>query len=235
MIDCNHVCLRYDAHYVVNDVSFKVKPGDYLCIVGENGSGKTTLMKGILGLIKPASGEIKFDGIKPTDVGYIPQHTVVKKDFPASVYETVLSGCLNKHGLLPFYSRADRECAVAALKKLDILQLKKKSYRELSGGQQQRVLLARALCSTGKLLMLDEPANGLDPISAAQMYELLKKLNDEGITIIMISHDVGSALSYATKILHMSNQALFFGTSEEYTSTDVAAKMLKAKERDRNV
>jgi zinc transport system ATP-binding protein len=204
-----------------------VEPGDYLCIVGENGSGKTTLMKGLLGLHKPAGGHIAFDGIKQSEIGYLPQQTPVQKDFPASVQEVVLSGCLNRHGLLPFYSRADKKQTGDNLTRLGISDLKKKSYRDLSGGQQQRVLLARALCATGKLLLLDEPVAGLDPLMACELYALIDRLNKElGITIIMVSHDMKSAVQYANKILHMGTSVVFFGPTEEYKKTDVCQRML---------
>jgi zinc transport system ATP-binding protein len=221
------VSLKYDSAYAVKNVTFDLEQGDYLCIVGENGSGKSTLMKGILGLLKPADGQILFEGLKQTEIGYLPQQTVVQKDFPASVFEVVLSGCLNKYGLLAFYSKKDIECANKNIDLLGIESFKKKSYRDLSGGQQQRVLLARALCATEKLLMLDEPVTGLDPMVSTEMYIILQKLNkDLGITIIMISHDIKSAVKYGNKILHLQASPLFCGLTGQYIKTDVGQRMI---------
>lgn len=227
VISCNDVSVKYGLGYAVQNVTFDLEQGDYLCIVGENGSGKTTLMKSILGLLKPFSGQILFQGIKQTEIGYLPQQTVVQKDFPANVFEVVLSGCLNKHGVIARFTKKDRETANKNIQLLGIEALKKKSYRDLSGGQQQRVLLARALCATERLLMLDEPVNGLDPMMTADMYALLQRINKEmGITIIMISHDIKSAVRFGNKILHMQTSPVFYGFTEEYTKTEVGHRML---------
>ena len=227
IVSCKDVSMKYDSVFAVQNVGFDLEEGDYLCIVGENGSGKSTLMKGILGLSKPADGQILFEGVKQTEIGYLPQQTVVQKDFPASVFEVVLSGCLNKHGFLALYSRKDKDRANKNIHLLGIEDLKKKAYRDLSGGQQQRVLLARALCATEKLIMLDEPVTGLDPVVAAEMYGLLQELNRErGITIIMISHDIKSAVKYGNKILHLQRTSLFYGLTEQYIKTDVGNRML---------
>lgn len=228
LLDCQNVTMSYDAHIVVNNISFDLDRGDYLCIVGENGSGKSTLVKGILGLLKPMKGNIVFNGIKQTQIGYLPQQTIVQKDFPANVFEVVLSGCLNRRGLLPFYSKEEKKRADNNINKLGISELKKKSYRNLSGGQQQRVLLARALCSTEKLLLLDEPVTGLDPIMTSDLYNLINKLNrEEGITVIMISHDINSAVKYGNKILHMDTKVAFYGLKEKYLSTDICRRMME--------
>ena len=226
-LDCQNVTMGYDGCLAVNDISFDLEQGDYLCIVGENGSGKSTLVKGILGLLKPMKGNIVFNGIKQTEIGYLPQQTIVQKDFPANVFEVVLSGCLNRRGLLPFYSKKEKSRADDNIIKLGINELKKKSYRDLSGGQQQRVLLARALCATEKLLLLDEPVTGLDPIMTSDLYNLINKLNhEEGITVIMVSHDIDSALQYGNKILHMDTKAAFYGLKQDYLSTDICRRML---------
>ncbi|MBQ9981908.1 MAG: ABC transporter ATP-binding protein [Oscillospiraceae bacterium] len=225
LISCKNVSMNYDRRLAVDDVSFDVYKGDYLCIVGENGSGKSTLMKGILGLMKLNSGEIFFTGMSRNELGYLPQQTVVQRDFPASVYEVVLSGCLNQKGFKPFFSRSDKEKAKKNIELLKITNIAKKSYRDLSGGQQQRVLLARALCATRELLILDEPVTGLDPVVTADMYNIIKHLNGHGITVIMVSHDIPSALKYGTKILHMGTKLEFFGTVEEYMATDIYTKM----------
>ncbi|MGN0462236.1 MAG: metal ABC transporter ATP-binding protein [Ruminococcus sp.] len=216
LIECKDVALGYDNKIVLDSLSFKVSSGDYLCIIGENGSGKSTLMKTILGLKSPLNGEIIFgDGLKKNEIGYLPQQTIVQRDFPASVWEIVLSGCLNKCGLKPFYSKECKALAKRNLERMDITSLSNRCYRELSGGQQQRVLLARALCATEKILLLDEPVSGLDPKVTAEMYQLIKELNDNGITIIMISHDMHAAIKYASHILRIGSD-VFFGTKEEY-------------------
>ncbi|MCR5522250.1 MAG: ABC transporter ATP-binding protein [Clostridia bacterium] len=218
-LECRNLTLGYDSKIVISNLNFKVESGNYLCIIGENGSGKSTLMKTILGLRPAISGEIIFgDGMKKNEIGYLPQQTVVQKDFPASVQEIVISGCLGKSGLSPFYSKKEKATAVKNMERMNILPLSGRCYRELSGGQQQRVLLARALCATDRMLLLDEPVAGLDPKVTVEMYNLIKELNSNGTTIIMISHDIVSALKYATHILHIGND-VFFGTKEEYLAS----------------
>lgn len=223
ILTCQGLALGYEGVTVVEGLDFSVHSGDYLCIVGENGSGKSTLMKTMLHLKAPLSGQILTgDGLKQTQIGYLPQQTAVQKDFPASVREIVLSGCLNRCGFRPFYSREEKALAETNMEKMGIAQLAKRCYRELSGGQQQRVLLARALCATGKLLLLDEPVAGLDPKVSADMYALIEALNHEdGITVIMISHDIASAVRYASHILHLSHRPMFFGTTAEYLQSAV--------------
>ena len=200
LIKIENASLGYEGKTVVNDISVDIKEKDYICIVGENGSGKTTLMKGLLGLLKPLSGSITYsDGLKQNEIGYLPQSSDIQRDFPASVQEVVLSGCLNKKHTF-FYSKEQKKTAAENMKLTGIYDLRKKCFRELSGGQRQRVMLARALCATHKLIILDEPVTGLDPMAMADMYALIKKLNESGITIIMVSHDVNSAVSNASKI-----------------------------------
>ena len=222
-LKCNNVALGYEGKAVTEQLNFQVNSGDYLCVVGENGAGKSTLIKALLGLKAPMSGTIETgDGLKATEIGYLPQQTPVQKDFPASVKEIVLSGLLNKCGLKPFYSKQQKEFAKKQMERMNILDLEKRCYRELSGGQQQRVLLARALCATGKMLLLDEPVAGLDPKVTREMYELINKLNKEdGITVIMVSHDITAAVKYASHILHISHTPLFFGTKDDYIKTDI--------------
>lgn len=220
---CQNLKLGYEGNVIVEDLNFEVNAGDYLCIIGENGSGKSTLMRTILKLQAPMSGQILTgDGLKQNEIGYLPQQTPVQKDFPASVYEIVLSGCLNKCGLRPFYRKEEKDRALKNMEKMGITHLAKRCYRELSGGQQQRVLLARALCATSKMLLLDEPVSGLDPKVTAEMYELIAKLNrEDGITVIMISHDIGAAVKYASHILHIYHKPLFFGRTEAYLDSNV--------------
>ncbi|MBE6853034.1 MAG: ABC transporter ATP-binding protein [Ruminococcus sp.] len=225
LISCRNVTMNYEKKTAVEDVSFDICKGDYLCIVGENGSGKSTLMKGLLGLMKITSGSIDYKGIKQNEIGYLPQQTVVQRDFPASVYEVVLSGCLNQNGIRPFFSHKQKEKALKNMQLLGISDIAKKTYRDLSGGQQQRVLLARALCATRCLLILDEPVTGLDPVVTAEMYSIIKHLNSHGITVIMVSHDIPGAVKYGTHILHMGKTLQFFGAVEEYMKTDIYLKM----------
>lgn len=221
-IICENVSLGYENKPIVRELNFTVNAGDYLCIVGENGSGKSTLMKTILALTPPLAGSIQMEeGLKPTQIGYLPQQTQVQRDFPASVQEIVLSGFQGRCGLRPFYTRAEKAEAHQNMERLGIAGLADRCYRELSGGQQQRVLLARALCATQKCLLLDEPVSGLDPKVTTEMYEVIKQLHQEGITVIMISHDLHAALDYATHILHIG-QTVFFGTREEYLRSGMA-------------
>ena len=223
----------YEKKTITEPINFKVDRQDYLCIVGENGAGKSTLMKTLLGLIKPVGGEIVFgDGLKANEIGYLPQQTVVQRDFPASVREIVLSGCQARAGFRPFYNKEEKKIAEENMERMGITGLADSCYRELSGGQQQRVLLARALCATRKVLLLDEPVSGLDPKVTADMYELINSLNREGITIIMISHDIAAAVRYATHILHIGAN-LFYGSREEYMESDEGRFFLMSQEGGR--
>ncbi|MBR3036966.1 MAG: metal ABC transporter ATP-binding protein [Lachnospiraceae bacterium] len=235
LLEVRDLALGYDSQAILENISFQVNSGDYLCIVGENGSGKTTLMKTLLQLQEPLSGEIlRGDGLQKNEIGYLPQQTVVQKDFPASVREIVLSGCQNRMGFRPFYRKEEKALAEENMQRMDILTLADRCYRELSGGQQQRVLLARALCATRKLLLLDEPVSGLDPHVTAEMYSLIGKLNEEGLTVIMISHDIEAAVRYATHILHIGS-TVFFGTKEEYLQSDIGRFFLSEGKEGKTV
>ena len=229
IFECKDVTLGYENKVVAKNLNFKIDQGDYLCVVGENGTGKSTLIKTLLGLIKPLNGEViaNVQGKNHKGVGYLPQQTQAQKDFPASVWEVVLSGVLNNDHRCPFYNKKDKAEAEKNMEKLNILDLKKRCYRELSGGQQQRVLLARALCATDSVLILDEPVTGLDPAASMEFYETIKDLNKkENVTIIMVSHDIKNALNYATHILHLEQENDFFGTVEEYKKSNVSNKFL---------
>lgn len=228
IITCKGVEFSYDGHTVVRGLDFEISSGDYLVIVGENGSGKSTLIKGLLRLKQPSTGAITLEsGLKQNEIGYLPQQTPVQRDFPASVSEVVISGRLNRRGLRPFYSREDRTAAAENMERMGISDLKKKSYRDLSGGQQQRVLLARALCATKKLLLLDEPGAGLDPLVTAELYKLIKSLNqDSGLTIIMVSHDVNIAVEYSSHVLHLASRQLFFGETHNYKKSSAGIRFL---------
>lgn len=226
LIKCVNVKMGYEGKNVLDDVTFCVNDGDYLCIVGENGSGKTTLMKGLLGLIEPTGGKIEYmNGLKQRYIGYLPQQNSIKKDFPGSVFEVVLSGTLNQR-FFPFYSKEQKRVAVENMKKVGIEGLRKKSFQQLSGGQQQRVLLARALCATSKLLILDEPITGLDPIASQDFYDLLSSLNKIGITIVMVSHDITESVKNASHILHITSKGYYYGTTHQYIHSEIGAKFL---------
>lgn len=226
LIKVENLALSYENMTVIENLSFEVADGDYLCIVGENGSGKSTLVKALLSLKRPEKGSISFgEGLKKNEIGYLPQQTAAQKDFPASVYEVVISGCLNSRGIRPFYSSRERKMALENMELLGITDLKSRSYRELSGGQQQRVLLSRALCATKKLLLLDEPVAGLDPIVTAELYELIDKINKNGVTVIMVTHDLTTALKYSRHILCMIENEHFFGSREEFLKSRFASFM----------
>ena len=229
-ITCKDLALGYENQAIIEHLNFSIHAGDYLCIVGENGAGKTTLMRTLLGLKKQLSGEIFLgDDLQWNEIGYLPQQSDVQKDFPASVWEIVLSGCQSRKGLRPFYSAEEKELAKLNMERMQITSFSKKCYRELSGGQKQRVLLARALCATRKVLLLDEPVAGLDPKVTLEMYQLIRELNEEGITIIMISHDMDAAVKYASHILHISHK-VFFGEKTEYLKSDIGKKFLSQEE-----
>ncbi len=225
LISCEHVSLGYEGQKIIEDVDFSLNGGEYLVIVGENGAGKSTLMKGLLRLKKPMEGKICYgEELKPNEIGYLPQQTDVQKDFPASVKEVILSGCLNQLGFRPFYGQKEKLRAKEAMEMMDITDLAKVSFQDLSGGQKQRVLLARALCATTKVLLMDEPVAGLDPIATKELYELIARINREmHITIIMVSHDLETALQYATHILHLSQKQTYFGLAEDFLETNAGA------------
>ncbi|MCR4889177.1 MAG: metal ABC transporter ATP-binding protein [Ruminococcus sp.] len=229
-IICKNAALGYEDGIVTENLNFTVNSGDYLCILGENGSGKSTLIKALLGLKPQVKGEITWvNGFTSKEIGYLPQQTPVQKDFPASVREIVISGCLSKTGLRPFYNAKEKALAAKNMKRLGIEHLEKRCYRDLSGGQQQRVLLARALCATEKMLLLDEPVTGLDPHAQNDLYELISTLNKEGISIIMVSHDITAAVKYATHILHIAKKQLFFGTKEDYLNSKVGKSFIETE------
>jgi zinc transport system ATP-binding protein len=221
LITCQGASFGYEGNTAVTGLNFEVMSGDYLCVAGENGSGKSTLIKGLLRLKAPTEGSVLMgDGLKPAEIGYLPQQTAAQKDFPASAYEVVLSGRLSARGILPFYSRKDKAAANENIERLGIGPLRRRCYRELSGGQQQRVLLARALCAARRALLLDEPAAGLDPVVTQEFYRLIADINkNTGITIIMVSHDIRSAVKYASHILHLKNKQEFFGTTVGYLNS----------------
>ena len=229
VLACNHINHSFTDEPILSDATFHINEHEKVALVGINGAGKTTLFRLIVGELTPDSGEVIL--AKNSSIGYLPQQTVVQKDFPASVWEIVLSGNLAKSGLRPFYSKTERSLAKKNMENMEIWDLRKQCYRNLSGGQQQRVLLARALCASSRMLFLDEPVAGLDPIVTAQFYHLLEKINRDGMTILMVSHDLKMAMQYATHILHIGKEDVFFGTKEEYGNSDVARDFHELEER----
>jgi zinc transport system ATP-binding protein len=234
ILTCRNVFFAYEGNVVLRNVNFTLEAGDYLWVVGENGSGKTTLIRGILGLKKPDAGTITAGGgLTSREIGYLPQQTAIRRDFPAGVYEVVLSGRLGKRSFYPFYTRRDKQAAEENLARLGIGDLRNRCYRELSGGQQRRVLLARSLCAGSRLLILDEPAAGLDPLVAPELYRLIEMINREaGLTVVMVSHDIRGALQYASRVLHLKNEQLFFGSLEEYKNSEAGRNFLRNSKND---
>lgn len=234
MIECRQAAFGYDGNTVISGLDFQLNQGDYLCVVGENGAGKSTLIKGILQLIAPYAGQVTMGKeLNKQDIGYLPQQTAAQKDFPASVEEVVRSGFINRRGMRPFYTSTEKETANEWIQRLGVQTIVKKCYRELSGGQQQRVLLARALCATDKILLLDEPVSGLDPLASAELYQLVAMLNKEkGISIVMVSHDVQNAVEEASHILHLQQKQLFFGPVAEYVDSELGKFFIGRRQHD---
>ena len=232
LLTCKNVSFGYENIIAISDVSFSLKEGEYLCVVGENGSGKSTLMKGLLGLLKPLKGELILEeALQKSSIGYLPQQTDLQKDFPATVFEVVLSGCLKHRGFLPFCSKKEKETAMKNLKRLGMEEFKFRPYKELSGGQQQRVLIARALCATDRLLILDEPVTGLDPAATMELYQLIKHLNQKyQVAIIMVTHDIKSAVNQADLVLHLGQTQLFFGNVEKYKQSEIGTSFLNLEQ-----
>lgn len=224
VITCKHITVHNERTLALDDVSFSVKKGEFLTIVGENGAGKSTLVKAILGMLTPDGGSVEVNESTIGSIGYLPQQSSAQRDFPASVWEVVLSGCVGATGLLPFYSRAQKAAAKANMDMLGVTPFARKNYRALSGGQQQRVLLCRALCAAKEALLLDEPTTGLDPLVTKELYATVKHLSSEhGMTVIMVSHDVGAALRYSDRILHLATSLRFIGTPADYLQTPYGA------------
>ena len=227
-ISCQNASFGYEGHRVVQGLNFSLDAGGFLLVAGENGSGKSTFVKGLLKLLPPMEGTINLSPeFEKTRIGYLSQQTAAKQDFPAGVFEIVLSGTLGKKGLWSFYNQADKNESEKNLNLLGIADLKNRCFRELSGGQQRRVLLARSMCTAEKLLVLDEPFAGLDPMISAELYVLLQKINREiGMTIIMVSHDIPAA-NCATHVLHLQKHQLFFGSMEDYRQSEAGRKFLE--------
>ncbi len=207
-ISCKNLTVGNNGKVACANLNFDVEAGDYLCIIGTNGSGKSTLLKTILGILKPISGSLSFgEGLEHGAIGYLPQHTDAQNDFPASVAEIVRSGFLGKKKLHSLYTQEEKDTVQHYLDLLGIGDFSQRSFSRLSGGQQQRVLLARALCAGAKILVLDEPVSGLDPVATKEMYDTVEFLNKkQHITVIMVSHDMEAVEKYATKVLRIGEE-----------------------------
>lgn len=227
LLNVQNLSLGYEGKRIVDNITFAVNSGDFVSIIGENGTGKTTLVKGLLGLIGKLSGSIELsEGVSQSHIGYLSQKTLVNKDFPASVGEIVMSGFLNSKRIGLFYTKQQKKEAAVLMERVGISKLKSATFSELSGGQQQRVLLCRALCATQKLILLDEPTTGLDPIASADFYSLLTELNKEGVTVIMVSHDVTGAMRMSSHILYLGKKDSFFGTTHQYLHSNIGRNLM---------
>ena len=233
MLEVKNLHANVNGKEILKGINLTVNAGEVHAIMGPNGSGKSTLVKSLLGLKAVDSGKIEFgDGLKQKEIGYLPQQNDFQKDFPASVYEVVLSGRLNSRGFRPFYTATDKAEAAEKMEMLGITDLRGQCFRDLSGGQKQRVLLARALCATKKLLLLDEPVTGLDPIVTAEFYQLIQKINREsGIAVVMVSHDIESAVEYASHILHLQETVLYFGKASQYKKSRAGKAFLGGEQQ----
>lgn len=230
LITCSDASFAYEGRVVLEGLNLEVVRGEYLCVVGENGSGKSTLIKGLLGLVQPVSGTVRYgDGLRRSQIGYLPQRAQLQSDFPASVWEVVTSGV---RGASPFLTGSMRRVAEENMRLLGVEDIRRRSFMELSGGQQQRALLARALCATRSMLLLDEPVAGLDPLVTREMYDVIAMLNRKrGLTVVMISHDIAAALEYADRILHLSHDGVFLGTQQAYRRSALGAAFAGGAER----
>lgn len=233
LIKCTDVNLSYDGFRVAENITFEINSGDYYSIIGRNGSGKSTLLKALLKLKQLDSGSIEYcSGLRQSDIGYLAQQTPVQKDFPASVGEVVLSGCLKSDRFKPFYNKNDKRLAEEKMSLLGITDIKNKCFRELSGGQQQRVLLARAMCATKKILFLDEPVTGLDPVVTTEFFNIINEMHKNGVTIVMVSHDIHCAVKYSNRILHMDGGIAFDGTAQGYVHSKVGTQFIGGHRHD---
>lgn len=222
LIEVSSLTLAYDGKTVIEDLSFTVRSGDYISIVGENGSGKSTLMSALLGLINPKEGSVFFENVEKREIGFLPQISDIQSDFPATVGEVVLSGCIarfSKHLILP---REAKRLAFTNMEKLGITSLQNHPFSKLSGGQKQRVLIARALCSAEKMLILDEPVTALDLSASADLYSLLHDVNLAGMTVISVTHDIAAAIKYSNKILYVSKKSAELLSVEDFCALSIA-------------
>ena len=232
IIELDHVEVSFQDLLALDDVSLTVPAGSFLAIIGPNGAGKTTLLQVILGLVRPTTGSVKVFGRSPADlegerrrIGYVPQIMSVDLDFPVSVGEVVLMGRYGRMGLFRRPSAADRAAALEAMKRVGIADLADRPIRRLSGGQRQRAFLARALANQPDLLLLDEPTTGVDVASSEGLYELLRVLHAGGITMLVVSHDVGVVASYVEGVVCINRRLVAHGRPSEVLGSEELASM----------
>lgn len=217
LIDVQNLCASYEGRQVLEDVNFSVRQGQWLCIVGENGGGKSTLIRCLLGVVQPTAGNIVYgDGVAPSSIGYLPQQTDCRPDFPSTVREIVRGGLMSRKRAFVFLSRREKQRADEAMETLGITDLAGRKFADLSGGQKQRVLLARTLCASNGLLILDEPATGLDAAAASELLRTVRHIHSMGTTVILSANDAQTAIQYATHMLQLHGKVVFSGTSQQY-------------------
>ena len=234
LLRVDDVTLAYEGREVISSLSFEIPRGAYVSVIGENGTGKSTLLGAILGLKRVRSGKIELCDLKRREIGFLAQQNEESESFPATVYEVVLTGCLSRSSCGPFITKRARDIAFANMEKVGITSLSGRSCDALSGGQRQRVMLARALCSASKLLVLDEAVTGVDSKTVADIYSLVESLNAGGMTVLSVTHDISAAVRYSSHILRLSSDGYFFGTVNDYLALDEAAVYRKTDVTDKN-
>ena len=213
LLEVENISVSYSNHTALENISFKIEEGEYVCLVGENGSGKSTLVKAIVGLLKPDNGKINLN-ISLDEVSYLSQTNLKDLNFPATAKEIIMSG-VQKHGKLPFYTKEDKENYKKIIKDLKIEDIQYRRIGDLSGGQKQRVLIARALIRRPKLLILDEPTTGLDYNITKELYKILEEQNKEkNTTIIMATHDLDEIENVKPRIICLARKLKYDGNIE---------------------
>lgn len=213
ILEVEKLKVSYSNHVAIENINFKIEDGEYVCLVGENGSGKSTLVKTIVGLLKPEEGQVNLN-ISLDEVAYLSQTNLKDLDFPATAKEIIMSG-IQKHGKFPFYTKKDKEIYENVIKQLKIEELQGRRIGDLSGGQKQRILIARALVRQPKLLILDEPATGLDYNITKELYKILENLNKNNkMTIIMATHDLEEINEIKPRIISLAKKVKYDGNLE---------------------
>lgn len=213
IIEIKNITFGYEDNPILENVSMDIEKCDFILVIGPNGGGKTTLLKIILGIIKPWSGAVCFPQDLSGRIGYVPQFLNFNKDFPITVYETVLMGCLNSRNYLRRYKQEDRDKTAAILEKVDLYSKRKDWVNSLSGGQLQRVLIARALVSEPQVLLLDEPTASIDITSQTTLLDIIGELK-ERMSIILATHDPTAFSVYYKHIACINRNLYFHGTGE---------------------
>ncbi len=215
-VEFNHVNMKYNEQYVLQDINFSIEEKDFMAIIGPNGGGKSTILKIILGLLKPDNGEVKVFERDPKHardlMGYLPQNLSFDPQFPISVYETVLTG--RYPGLFKGYKQNDKEAVMQALNDVEMQDFKDRQIGKLSGGQIQRVFIARAIVRNPKLLLMDEPMASIDPDMQSSFYKLMSQLKNE-MAIVLVSHDVGAVSTHVDKIACLNRELFYHGPVED--------------------